>query len=190
MIVTIKLTQDSRCTPGMRAAIVFLLPASLPPSPSFLARFFLFPRILFSLFCRTEQTERSPGNSFTSRSRGDRPSARARWLPPKGRPNRPDWRDRTSIFHCARLRITCPCAPHANESFASPRTSWARRLENYMPRDVWILRSAQFLALPISRDRDRESFSRLIYYSKRFLKELEIFTSWFRSDEMTVHMTF
>lgn len=148
MIATIKLTQDCRCTPGMPCCIVFLLrllfccrPLSSPASFFSLAFFFL-------PFYWTEQIERSPGNSFTSRSRGDRPSARAR----DGYLRRTDQTDRTDVieprYFIARafeLRVLAPLT-RTNLLRASPRTSCARRLENYMPRDVWILRSAQFLA--------------------------------------------
>lgn len=105
--------------------------------------------------------------------------ASARWLPPKGRPNVRTWRDRTSIFHRARLRITCPCAPHANRPFASLpfplsfNELYVWRLENYIPYDVWILRSvysfSRWSEPNVSRNRGKEIF-RLIYHSTALLK--------------------
>lgn len=132
------------CSFSSAACAAFFPPASRSFSP------FVF--FFSSHFCLTEPRARArPGNSFTFRSRGDRPSAR--WLPPPRRVEGPTkrtrtWRDRTSIFHRARLRITCPCAPHANRPFASLpfplsfNELYVWRLENYIPHDVWILRRA------------------------------------------------
>lgn len=92
----------------MRAAIVFLFSSLLgrqPFSASFfsLASFFS-PKLLLARPESMEQpfargTRLLPDREAIDRERGAR--ARARWLPPKGRPNGPTWRDRTPIFHLA-----------------------------------------------------------------------------------------
>lgn len=107
------------------AALLFLRPSS------FLTVVFFFP----PRFCLTEWSERLPRELVYFPIERRSTEHGARWLPPKGRPNGPTWRDRISIFHRARLRITCPCAPHANGPFAYlDEFVRARRLENYMPR--------------------------------------------------------
>lgn len=136
--------------PGMRAAIVFLLQLFFRRHHLLPARFSFFSLVLlfFSLAFAWPNREREL--AWGTRLLSDREAidrASARWLPPKGRPNVRTWRDRTSIFHRARLRITCPCAPHANRPFASLpfplsfNELYVWRLENYIPHDVWILRS-------------------------------------------------
>lgn len=114
----------------------------------------LFPRrsyltiAFFFLSLLLDRTERAfaPGTRLLpDREAIDR--TRARWLPPKGQPNGPTWRDRISIFHRARLRITCPCASHATSLLRTSTSLCAWRLENYMLCDVWILRREQFLLL-------------------------------------------
>lgn len=104
--------------------------------------------------------------------------ASARRLPPKGWPNVRTWRDRTSIFHRARLRITCPCAPHANRPFARPSLSsffqWAVRPTIGKLYTVWRvditehIHSFSHWSEPnVCWNRGEEIF-RLIYHSEHF----------------------
>lgn len=147
-----------------------------PPFPrrSFLTIAFFFLSLLLD---RTERAFAPGTRLLPDREAIDR--ARARWLPSKGQPNGPTWRDRISIFYRARLRITCPCAPHAMRLLRTSTSLCAWRLENYMLCDVWILRREQFLLLAgascevKTRDEER-NLPRLIYHSEYFLRGLEI----------------
>lgn len=117
-ITAIELTrgQAGSRAPGMRASIAYLLQL-------FFRRRLLLARFSFFFsFVSFAWPNRKRELAWGTRLLSDREAidrASARWLPPKGRSNVRTWRDRTSIFHRARLRITCPCAPHTNRPFAS-----------------------------------------------------------------------
>lgn len=97
----------------LRVSPLFSVTSPLLPHPSFLTIAFFFLSLLLD---RTGRAFAPGTRLLPDREAIDR--ARTRWLPSKGQPNRPIRRDRISIFHRVRLRITCPCAPHANRPFA------------------------------------------------------------------------
>lgn len=144
----------------------------VPSSRSFLTVAFFFLSLLLD---RTERALAPGTRLLPDREAIDR--ARARWLPPKGRPNGPTWRDRISIFHRARLRITCPCAPHANEPFAY--------LDEFVPDDWKIIcrvtcgyceehSFSYWLGLLAKYKQGRRETLRLIYHFEHSLRRLEI----------------
>lgn len=75
----------------------------------------------FSRFCLTERSERSPRELvYFPIERRSTERARDGYLRRAGQTDRPDVIE-SRYFIVARLRITCPCAPHASRPFALPR---------------------------------------------------------------------